>query len=207
VQDGLMTSYLRRTFAVFAALTWGALALGRDAAWPAVAVPSDLIDWTIVFLIVASVVLVLRTQSRLTAIAGLGGIGAGIAIVFVLYGAIDVAMTQLFVEILVVIFIAIAMVRLPATGAIPFDARNAAVAVALGVGVAAVTLAVLGTELDRFMTAYFEATSYPEARGRNIVNVILVDFRGFDTLGEIAVIVIAGIAAVAALRAGRRSAP
>ena len=61
--------------------------------------------------------MVLRTHSRLTAITALGGVGAGIAIVFVLYGAIDVAMTQLFVEILVVVFLAIAMVRLPPAGA------------------------------------------------------------------------------------------
>jgi multicomponent Na+:H+ antiporter subunit A len=206
IQNGRMTSYLRRTFAAFAALVWGALILGSGGALPPLRAPPDLIDWTIVFLIVASTVVVLRTPSRLTAIAALGGIGAGIAIVFVLYGAIDVAMTQLFVEILVVIFIAIAMVRLPASGAIPFRPANAAVAAALGLAVAGAMLFVLGTDLDRSLTEYFEATSYPEARGRNIVNVILVDFRGFDTLGEIAVIVIAGVAAVAALRAGRRQA-
>jgi multicomponent Na+:H+ antiporter subunit A len=204
IQNGLMTNYLRRTFAVFAALIWAALALGRDGAWPSLTAPPDLIDWTIVALIVTSVLVVLRTHSRLTAIAALGGIGAGIAIVFVLYGAIDVAMTQLFVEILVVIFIAIAMVRLPASGGIPFNAFNAFVAAALGLGVEAAALSMLGADLDRSLTTFFEITSYPEAKGRNIVNVILVDFRGFDTMGEIAVIVIAGVAAVAALRAGRR---
>ena len=72
--------------------------------------------------------MVLRTRSRLTAITALGGVGAGIAIIFVLYGAIDVAMTQLFVEILVVVFLAIAMVRLPPSGAVPFRAGNAPVA-------------------------------------------------------------------------------
>jgi multicomponent Na+:H+ antiporter subunit A len=148
---------------------------------------------------------VLRTHSRLVAITALGGIGAGIALVFVLYGAIDVAMTQLFVEILVVIFLAIAMARLPAEGAIPFRAGNAMVAVALGVGVTLVQLSVLGTDLDRFMTAFFEERSAPEAFGRNIVNVILVDFRGFDTMGEIAVVVLAAVAAIAALRAGKRA--
>ena len=51
-----------------------------------------------------------------------------------LYGAIDVAMTQLFVEILVVVFLAIAMVRLPPSGAVPFRAGNALVAGVLGVG-------------------------------------------------------------------------
>ena len=63
----------------------------------------------------------------------------------------------------------------------------------------------LGTDLDPYLTAYFEAKSYPDAYGHNIVNVILVDFRGFDTLGEISVIVIAGVAAIAVLRAGRKA--
>ncbi len=206
IQNGLMTSYLRNTFIVLAALIWGAILVGRGS-WPTLAVDLDLIDWAIFAIIVASIVVVLRTESRLTAITALGGIGAGIAIVFVLYGAIDVAMTQLFVEILVVIFLAIAMVRLPPTGAIPFRAFNAVVAVVLGVGVTLSLLSVLGGGLDRELTAYFEETSAPEAYGRNIVNVILVDFRGFDTMGEIAVVVIAGVAAIAALRAGRRRAP
>ncbi len=55
------------------------------------------------------------------------------------------------------------------------------------------------------MTRFFEANSTPTAYGHNIVNVILVDFRGFDTLGEISVVVIAGVAAIAALRAGRKA--
>jgi len=63
---------------------------------------------------------------------------------------------------------------------------------------------VLGTELDLRLTTFFEAASYPEANGRNIVNVILVDFRGLDTMGEIAVVVFAGVAALAALGAGRK---
>jgi len=206
LQNGRMTSYLRRTFAALAALVGGALVLGGGVSVPGGGGGLGPVDLAVAALIGASVVAVLHTESRLTAIAALGGIGAGVAIVFVLYGAIDVAMTQLFVEILVVIFLAIAMVRLPAQGAIPFSARNAAVALALGTAVAAGTLAVLGQPLDRSLTAFFEAASYPEAHGRNIVNVILVDFRGLDTMGEIAVVTIAGIAAIAALRAGRKAA-
>ena len=203
VQSGLMTSYLRLTFLALGILIWGAIFLGSGARWPVFDLRLQLIDWAIVILIVASTIVVLRTDSRLTGITALGGVGAGIAIVFVLYGAIDVAMTQLFVEILVVVFLAIAMVRLPPLDPVPFVARNAAVAVFLGLGVTATALSVLGTELDLRLTEYFEAASYPVAHGRNIVNVILVDFRGFDTMGEIAVIVIAGVAAVAALMAGR----
>jgi multicomponent Na+:H+ antiporter subunit A len=198
-----MTSYLRNTFLAMALLIWGALWVGHGN-WPSLAVRAEVIDWAIVGIIAVSIAVVVRTHSRLTAICALGGVGAGIAIIFVVYGAIDVAMTQLFVEILVVVFLAIAMVRLPPSGAVPFHAGNAAVAALLGVAVTLSLLAVLATPLDTYLTGYFEAASYPEAHGRNIVNVILVDFRGFDTLGEIAVIVIAGVAAVAVLQAGRR---
>jgi multicomponent Na+:H+ antiporter subunit A len=113
-------------------------------------------------------------------------------------------MKQLFVESLVVVFMAIAMVRLPPSGAVQFKLANAVVAVMLGLGVTISILSVLKTDLDRSLTTFFEEASVPLAKGHNIVNVILVDFRGFDTMGEIAVVVIAGLASVAALRAGRR---
>ena len=203
IQDGNMTTYLRRTFLALGALIWVALILG-SASWPALALSPELIDWAIVLLVAAAIVMVLRTDSPLTAITALGGVGAGIAVIFVVYGAPDVAMTQLFVEILVVVFLAIAMVRLPRTGVLRFSLRNALVAGFLGVGVTLSLLMVLGTELDRSLTTYFEARSAPEALGRNIVNVILVDFRGLDTLGETAVIAFAAIAAFAVLKAGRR---
>ncbi len=145
VQNGRMTSYLRNTFLIMGLLIWGALWVGRGA-WPAFVVNIELIDWAIIVIIIASIVVVLRTHSRLTAITALGGVGAGIAIIFVVYGAIDVAMTQLFVEILVVVFLAIAMVRLPPSGAVPFQAGNAAVAVLLGVAVTLSLLTVLGAQ-------------------------------------------------------------
>ena len=117
VQNGRMTSYLRAHLPRPRAPDLGRAPRSATARWPRLALSPELIDWAIVGIIVASIVVVLRTPSRLTAITALGGVGAGIAIVFVLYGAIDVAMTQLFVEILVVVFLAIAMVRLPPAGA------------------------------------------------------------------------------------------
>jgi multicomponent Na+:H+ antiporter subunit A len=59
---------------------------------------------------------------------------------------------------------------------------------------------VVSAPLDRRLSDYFEATSWPEAFGRNIVNVILVDFRALDTFGEIAVVAVAALAAYALLR-------
>ncbi len=205
VQNGNMTSYLRRTFLALAAVIWIALLAGT-ASWPGFRLSVEAIDWAIFTIITASIVVVLRTASRLTGITALGGIGSGIAIIFVIYGATDVAMTQLFVEILVVIFMAIAMVRLPRTGGVPFVPLNAVVAGILGVAVSVTLLMVLGTGLDLSLTEFFEENSAPVALGHNIVNVILVDFRGLDTMGETAVIAIAAIAAYAVLMAGRKRA-
>ncbi len=205
VLSGRMTRYLRVTFLLLAALIWGALLTGGTVPRPAAGATS-LVDWAVVALIAASVGVVLRTPSRLAAICALGGVGAGIAIIFVLYGAIDVAMTQLFAEVLVVVFLAIAMARLPRMAPPRLRPGNAAIAILLGLGVTFSVLAVLSRPLDPFLSRFFEEQSVPAALGHNIVNVILVDFRGFDTLGEISVIVIAGVAAIAALRAGRDAA-
>ncbi|MFT3974235.1 MAG: proton-conducting transporter membrane subunit [Amaricoccus sp.] len=199
-QTGRATSYLRASFATLAVLIWGALAAG-GIAWPPVAAlaSASFVDWAVAAMVLGSVGVVLATRSRLTAIAALGGVGSGIAFVYVLYGATDVAMTQLFVEILVVVFLALAMVHLPAAGRLPFRPRDAGLAAVLGTGATVAVLAVLGTPLDTGLSRFFEAESYPTAHGRNVVNVILVDFRGFDTLGEISVIVIAAVATIAVL--------
>lgn len=203
VQNGKMTSYLRRTFAALAIALWAALFMGVRT-WPELELSGELIDWAIFALIAASIVVVIVTESLLTAIMALGGIGSGIAIIFVVYGAVDVAMTQLFVEILVVIFMSIAMLRLPRSEAVTFKLGDAALATVLGLGVTATLLLVLGTDLDRSLTTFFEEKSYPDALGRNVVNVILVDFRGLDTMGETSVIAIAAISAFAVLMAGRK---
>jgi len=100
------------------------------------------------------------------------------------------------------------LLRLPplaqAAGA-PLSARwfDALVAVGAGTLVAALTMATTSGVLDRQLTEFFEHNSYLAAHGRNIVNVILVDFRGLDTLGEIVVVATAGLAGFA-LIAGRR---
>mgnify|MGYP003148949955 FL=1 len=70
----------------------------------------------------------------------------------------------------------------------------------MGASISLILLSVLGQPLDLSLTSYFEAASYPDAHGRNIVNVILVDFRAIDTFGEIAVVAIAALSALALLR-------
>jgi multicomponent Na+:H+ antiporter subunit A len=166
--------------------------------------------WLVVFIIAAAVVLVVSARSRLLAICGLGVIGAGIAMLFLIFGAPDVALTQLLVETLTVIIVALVLLRLPRLdhqkpkyGA--GKLLNGVLAAAVGMLITVLILAVNQHELDRFVTDFFEANSYIAAHGRNIVNVILVDFRSLDTLGEITVVAIAGLAGYALIRIQRKS--
>ena len=89
----------------------------------------------------------------------------------------------------------------------PFEdwARDGALALVCGLGVSLLLMLVLNGTLDTRLSDFFTATSVPIAHGHNIVNVILVDYRGFDTLGEIAVVMGAGMAVLALLR--RQSKP
>jgi multicomponent Na+:H+ antiporter subunit A len=205
VQGGRMTVYLRTAFVVMALLIWAAHLASDEAFAPPVNLPG-LIPLTVCVLIAVSAAVVLVTGSRLYGLTALGIVGAGIAILFVFYSAIDVAITQLLVEMLVVLILAVALVKLPKMPReVNFRAGDAVIASALGLGVAFVLAAVLMTPFDPRINEYFNASSYPEAFGRNVVNVILVDFRALDTLGEVAVVLIAAIAAVAALTAGKRA--
>lgn len=205
IQPGRVSTYLFATALTLAALLWAAILAGGGVPWPRLqALP--LIEWTVLGLIAVASVAVTLTASRLVAILSLGVVGTAVAALFVLYGAIDVAMTQLLVETLFVVIVAVALLKLPRlrSTASGRDAGvrwgDAAVSVALGLAVTGALLAVLGTDLDRYVTAYFEAESAPTAYGRNVVNVILVDFRALDTLGEIGVVVLAALGALALVR-------
>ena len=208
IQTGVLRQYLFATFAVTAValalpLFWlGALQL--DLAMPSV----TLREGVVAALIIAGALLAATTGSRITGIAALGVVGIGVALIFIIYGAPDVAITQLLVEMLIVVLIAIAALRMPyldPTDKGPaFRPRDAALGGVLGVLVALVMMMVTAGPIDRRLTDFFEAASWTEAFGRNIVNVILVDFRTLDTFGEIAVVIVAALGAFALLRSARR---
>jgi len=101
-------------------------------------------------------------------------------------------------------FVALVMTRLRLD---EIDARgrrdfviDGAVSLCVGLAVTVLLFAVLQQGFDTRLGDFFNANSQPFAHGRNVVNVILVDFRGLDTLGEIAVVMSAGIAVLALLR-------
>jgi multicomponent Na+:H+ antiporter subunit A len=162
-------------------------------------------EYIVLALVAAAAVSVLRAHSRLVAITSLGVAGFGIAMVFVFFAAPDLAITQFLVETLIVIIVALVLIRLPRHSLREHADRRVriialTIAVAGGALMTTLTLAVTGVPFDGAITAFFEAESYPTAQGRNIVNVILVDFRAIDTLGEIVVLAVAAAGVYALLR-------
>jgi multicomponent Na+:H+ antiporter subunit A len=168
----------------------------------------DVSEWGVVLLGSAGVVAVLLAPSRLFSILALGVQGLATALVFLLFGAPDLAFTQFMVEILTVVVFALVMSRLRLNvrdrRARDDLWRDAALSVLAGGGITLVLLLVLSGPLDTRLGDFFTQMSVAHAHGHNIVNVILVDFRGLDTLGEISVVMGAGIAILALLQARRR---
>ncbi len=203
IQPGILRRYIFVTFVTVLIAIGGTMALRvglpglpdmTEVSWKNVA---------LALLIMSGAVLTALTRSRITAMAALGVVGIGVAMIFIVFGAPDVAITQLLVETLVVVLVAVALLRLPyldAPGQRDRRPLDAALAGGVGLVVTLTILAVLEVPMDRRLTDYFEVTSWPDAYGRNIVNVILVDFRALDTFGEVAVVVIAALSAYALLR-------
>jgi multicomponent K+:H+ antiporter subunit A len=149
---------------------------------------------------------------RLVALVLLGGAGLVVCLTFVWFSAPDLALTQLLVEIVTTVLLLLGLRWLPkripfvwtlpgALAALPRRLRDLAIAVASGAGLAAISYAVMTRPLpDNTISRYFMEHAYPQGGGTNVVNVIIVDFRGFDTLGEIAVLGVVAITVYALLR-------
>ena len=149
-------------------------------------------------------ILVVRVRRRLTAIITIGVVGITVTLFFVFFGAPDLALTQLLVDILTVVLLILVFYRIPPQDLPPLTTkvriRNTVLALLVGVLGFAMVLYSVGESFQPSIAEYFELNSVPLAHGANIVNVILVDFRGFDTMGEISVLAIAGVGGYALLR-------
>ncbi|MEQ9814590.1 MAG: proton-conducting transporter membrane subunit [Azospirillaceae bacterium] len=208
VQPSRLTLHVGAVLAVFALVLvvglWAAppelpaLGIGDVTAWEAAAI----------VLVAGGAVGACVTRSRLAALTALGATGTGLTLIFLTQSAVDVAVTQFMVETLIVLLVAAVIPRLPRLA--PDRARRTPgywlrIALAGGIGLMVFLLMLgLAPPVDRTIPAYYEAQSVPGGHGRNIVNVILVDFRALDTLGEIIVVVVAALGAYALLRGSRR---
>jgi multicomponent Na+:H+ antiporter subunit A len=144
-------------------------------------------------------------QSRFTGAMFLGGVGYAIAALFALRGAPDLAVTQLLVETLTIVVFLLALRVMTRTTTRPISrfpqVTRIFIAATVGIAIPLFVLAVRGARTAPSASQEYLARSVDEAGGRNVVNVILVDFRGFDTMGEIVVLAIAALGVANLVRA------
>ena len=209
--EGLENGSLQRYLALLIGV---ALVAGVAGAWQGGELtgdqplpPVDLLSLLAALLLVLTTGLtMLWHRQRLTAIILLGGVGLIVVLAFIRFSSPDLALTQLTVEVVTTVLLLLALRYLP-SDALPESMpsrrlRDAGLAILAGIGVAALTWGGLTRPLQPELAEYFLATSLPGGGGANVVNVILVDFRGFDTLGEATVLVIAALGITALLTGG-----
>ncbi|MBX7068621.1 MAG: DUF4040 domain-containing protein [Microthrixaceae bacterium] len=207
VQNGSLPVYAGVVLLAAAALPSVALWTGDDL--PALPPFSDgVAQVALAALVIGAAIAAASVRRRFAAALFLGTVGYGMAGLFVVRGAPDLALTQTAIETLTTVLFVLVLRRLPdrfeRTTAIA--GRPARLAIALGVGAMVFVFALVaaservGPPVSDEMTA----RALDDGGGRNVVNVILVDFRGFDTVGEITVLAAAAIGAVALARAGRQ---
>ncbi|MFS8044718.1 putative monovalent cation/H+ antiporter subunit A [Rhizobium sp. BR 314] len=204
LQPGRLEIYVTVTFLCLAAMLLVPLVVYGELpavpAWPS-------LQWheaTIFLIAVIGLASVVLARDRLTAIVSLGIQGFAVAVIFLLFGAPDLSFTQFMVETLSVVILAMVMTRLRLS---PADRRpplkmfaHALLAIGCGAGFSLLLLKATQAPFDLTLTAFFDRYSKLIAHGDNVVNVIIVDFRGTDTLGEIAVVAMTGLAILALIR-------
>lgn len=160
--------------------------------------------------ITTAISVVIIHRRRFVAIIMIGAVGLAVALVFVKFSAPDLALTQLSVEVVTIVLLLLALYFLPQQGQLEIGvlrhSKDLLLASVAGVGATLLTWAVLTRPYEN-IASYFTEKSLPEGGGKNVVNVILVDFRGYDTLGEITVLAIAALGIYAMFDRLRLSGP
>ncbi|MDQ7918590.1 putative monovalent cation/H+ antiporter subunit A [Mesonia sp. MT50] len=136
------------------------------------------------------------TKSRLAAVAATGVMGYSICLFFVFYSAPDLAMTQFTIDTLTVILFVLVLYKLPKylkLSDYKTRVKDTVISIAFGGLITILALEVLAQPVNEEISNYYAENAYILAHGKNVVNVILVDFRGTDTMVEISVLAIAAI--------------
>ncbi|RSD27545.1 Na+/H+ antiporter subunit A [Mesobacillus subterraneus] len=209
ITRGYMTGFIR-TYLVYI-FTFFVLALGvtlfyRNAFaldFSDVA-PIRFFEVVLVAIMAISAITILFAKSRLTSIILLGSVGYTVALFFVIFRAPDLALTQLVIETVSVALFLLAFYHLPQINRkeehMRFKLGNLLVSIGVGVIVTMIALSAHSNKSFKSISEYYVENTYKKAGGENMVNVILVDFRGFDTMFEIAVLGIAALGIFAMIR-------
>jgi len=210
IQGGSLRRYVGLTVGVVAGSVVAALVLagGLDLPSPGFRLATFALA---ALLLATALVAALASDHALASFMAAGVAGFGAAVQFLVGGAPDLAFTQVAVEALAIVLFLAILGRLPLRGPDPRAPgerrRDAAIAIAFGGAITLMMLAVAAAPRDGALSRWFSENSVPAAHGRNVVNVIIVDFRALDTLGEIAVLAFAALRAIALVRGTRRTSP
>jgi multicomponent Na+:H+ antiporter subunit A len=202
LQNGRLRLYLLIVVSTLVGLVW--LILLYTGSLPTLTIDRDVYAWEalIAALIAGGAVVAVTSRSRLGAVTALGVVGYGIALVYVLFSAPDLAIAQILVETLTVLLFVLVFYHMPRFGADTARSsrlRDGTIASAAGLLVTVFVLIATGTISDP-VSVFFLENSQPLAKGQNVVNTIIVDFRSLDTLAEVAVLAIAGFGVYALLK-------
>lgn len=196
IQHGYHRYYIMTIILVAAVLIW--IQVDYTRGWTMVTgftFQPFFISGLVVVIILATLYSTL-SRSRLATIMALGVSGYGISLIFLYYSAIDLAMTLILVETLIVAMFVLILQRLPRFARLSSRLtriRDLAIALVFGSVMTVVALRAIRVEISPPISDFFIRNSYPEAFGKNVVNVILVDFRALDTLGEVTVLTVAAL--------------
>ncbi|MBP1971305.1 multicomponent Na+:H+ antiporter subunit A [Virgibacillus natechei] len=159
-------------------------------------VPISIYEWIMVVVMMVAGIAILFAKSRLTAIVLNGVLGYSISVLFVLFRAPDLALTQIVVETITTVLFLLCFYFLPEwkkeSNGVKTKTVNLLISISVGLTFVLVALSVQHNKLFETISGFFE-DAYELAGGRNIVNAILGDFRALDTMLEVVVLLIAGI--------------
>jgi multicomponent K+:H+ antiporter subunit A len=199
LHDGAFTRYAAIfgvTVVAYGTFAWHTGTIGAATRTPQVATPVQYASW--LMLVTATVGMAFLHRNRLLSLMLIGIVGLIVSVGFVFFSAPDLAMTQLTVEVVTIILLLLALNFLPNRTPVESSVvrRTRDIAVATVTGIAATVLSyhyLLRDTVAPSISDFHLANSYNGGGGTNVVNVILVDFRGFDTYGEIIVLGIAAL--------------
>jgi multicomponent Na+:H+ antiporter subunit A len=204
---GFIRDYLAYIFVFLIVITGGTMAIKGGFSFTLDGTAEiGIYEAVLAFAMVLGTVTILFSKSRLTAIIALGSVGYSLALFFVLFRAPDLALTQLVIETVSVALFLLCFYFLPSfkkrEKKLSFRLVNFFISLGVGLVVTLVAISANSNRVGETISSFFIENSYTEAGGKNMVNVILVDFRGFDTLFEITVLGIAalGISGMVKLR-------
>jgi multicomponent Na+:H+ antiporter subunit A len=210
LQNGSLPIYIGVILLTVLALPGVALAMRGSLPTEGIAFAESPLQAVVAGVVIAASIAAAAATRRFIAVLLLGAVGYGVAVLFVLQGAPDLALTQLLVETLVLVIFVLVLRHLPER----FEpagwrlGRGLRLAVSGGVGVFVGAFALIAASARRAdpTSAEMIERALPDGGGRNVVNVILTDFRAFDTLGEITVLLVAALGIASLVSAtGRRS--